>query len=90
MLKHPALHEYSTLSVKHVFVGGAVLANSLREAFVKTIGKNRIAIMNLYGMSEIGIITGWFNDGDLINADKSDSVGRLLSEVELKVFIHIL
>lgn len=85
LLKHPVLDKYSTLSVRYVFIGGAVLANCLREAFIKTVCKNKIGIVNLYGMSETGIFTGRYDDEDIINAEKPDSVGRLLTGAELKV-----
>ena len=85
LLKHPALHKYSISSLRYIFVGGAVLANCLRTEFVETVCKNRIAVINLYGMSETGILTGRFDNEDVINVSRPDSSGRLLSGIELKV-----
>lgn len=64
--------------------GGDLLTPRIVETFITKVLKGRIGVKNLYGMTEIGVVTN-FNGKDLLDLSKAYSCGCLSPGVICKV-----
>lgn len=85
LIKYPHLNEYDITSVDQIFVTGAVLTKTLREEFIRTVCKQKVNIMCIYGTSEVGIMTEWKQPLNSVGSEKANSVGKLCNGSYMKV-----